>query len=308
MKVLITGASGFIGKNFLLKAPKDWKIFAFYNSSSDFPDFIKENSLSNTTPVKCDLLEKEQIKTFFSSNNDFDVCLYLAANANPTISVQDPKLDFDLNVTALINFLTYFKGKKLIFFSSGAVYDGIKGPAKGKPLDPKLPYAISKLAAEQYINFFHKERHDFSNYVILRFFGAYGPHEPERKIYSQLVRSFGIEKNHEFTIRGDGTNLIDAMFIDDAIEGILKIIESERTSNKVIDFCIGNPLTIKELILEAAKTFGINNPDIITQGTTAEPISFIGSSKEMKEICNFTPKTSLSDGLKILKDFCEKTA
>ena len=51
MKICITGASGFIGKNFLLKADKHWDIYAFYHTKDqDFLDFLKENKLDSVKP------------------------------------------------------------------------------------------------------------------------------------------------------------------------------------------------------------------------------------------------------------------
>ena len=124
----------------------------------------------------------------------------------------------------------------MIFFSSGAVYDGLTGLVSPESkLNPKLPYAISKLASEQYIQFFAKKG-QIENYIILRFFGAFGPYEPERKIYTKLVRAFALEGKDEFVVRGDGKNLIDAMYVDDTIDGILKVMASSE-KNKIVDFC-----------------------------------------------------------------------
>jgi len=307
MKVLITGASGFIGRNFLLNAPKNWNIYGLYHSSQDFPDFLTGHNLSHVQAVRCDLTQESQVKEFFSHENDFDLCVYLASHTNITASVTDVKHDLMTNVIGLITFLESFRGKQFIYFSSGAVYDGITGKVNEKMrLEPRIPYAIAKLSTENYIRFYHHHRKTFTSYIILRFFGAYGPYEPERKIYTQLVKTFGIDKRKEFTIRGDGTNLIDAMYIDDAITGLNKIIDNTTVANATLDFCVGKPLTITELLKEAAKILGIDDIKINYQGETAEPIEFLGNPDQMLKLYGFSPKTSLREGLLFLKDQIQK--
>ena len=55
---------------------------------------------------------------------------------------------------------------------------------------------------------------------MVRFFGAYGPYEASHKIYTRLVRAFALESRNTYTIYGDGANLIDAMYVDDAIDAV----------------------------------------------------------------------------------------
>ena len=76
--------------------------------------------------------------------------------------------------------------------SSGAVYDGLRGAVSpATPVSPRLPYAISKLASEQYLRFFAEHRGTVDSYVNVRFFGAYGPYEAARKITTQWLQGDG---------------------------------------------------------------------------------------------------------------------
>lgn len=306
MKGLVTGASGFIGKNFILNTTKNIEIVAIYNQSTDFLQFIERNNLKHVVPVQCNLLsEKEIIKNISHRYNKFDFCLYLAANGDPSISVKNPVFDLDSNVTSLINVIKNTKSNRFIYLSSGAVYDGLKGLVNPEvQLNPKLPYAISKMASEQYIKFFNKHGM-IDEYVILRFFGAYGPYEPPRKIYTKLIKNFYLKKNNEFTIRGNGKNFIDAMYIEDAVKGITKVIMSDK-QNLTVDFCSGTPLTINELVKKVARIFGIQTVKINKIGETAEYIEFYSSPAKMKQLFDFEPKMSLKRGLEKFVRFLEK--
>jgi len=304
MKLLITGASGFLGKNFLLAASKDWQITAFYNFSKDFLQFLSQHGLSNVNAVRCDLSDGVQAKSVFEKlPKEFDACLYLAANSDPRKSFDDPVFDLRSNVVALLNFLRFYRGKKLVFLSSGSVYDGSFGPVSPKtPVCPKLPYAITKIASEQYVKFYCEEKKTIGNYVVIRFFGAFGPYEPERKVYSKLVKAFALQKKKSFEIYGDGTNLIDAMYVDDAVAALRKCVEKD-VGSVVVDLPGGNPMAVTKLVEIAAKTFGVKNVEIIKKGKSVEPIRFTASMGEFENFFGFTPTISVEEGLKRLEKF-----
>lgn len=300
LKVIITGASGFIGKNLVLKSPRTWKIVALYNQTKDFPRFIKAHRLKHVIPVKCDLTSIAQVKKMAQqAGRHFDACIYLAANGNPALSIEKPLLDLKMNTDTVVNFLSSLEVRRFIYFSSGAVYDGLNGlVSTSSALSPTLPYAISKLISEQYIKHFHRTG-KIGNYIILRFFGAYGPYEPKRKIFTRLINDVILKSSNKFIIRGDGKNLIDAMYIDDAIRGIFKIIHS-RHKNLTIDFACGSPLTINELVRRCLKILGKSDVKIRHVGKTSEYIKFFVSHKVMEEEFAFQPEVSLNDGLLIL--------
>jgi UDP-glucose 4-epimerase len=294
--MIVTGASGFIGRNFLLRLPGDWEVTALYHRSQDFLHFVTERKLANIAPMRCDLTREEDVNAVAKSAGGADACVYLAANGDPAFSATDPLLDLRQNVVALVNFLRVLQVKRFVFFSSGAVYDGLSGlVSPDTMLSPRLPYAISKLASEQYVRFFAGQGR-ISEYVILRFFGAYGPYEPERKIYTRLIRAFALEAGNEFTVRGDGENLIDAMHVDDTVEGILKAVVGDGR-NLVVDFATGSPMTVNELVRKAAAAFHREPIVIRHEGAVPEYIRFRVSREGMKRHFGFEPKVPLEEGL-----------
>jgi nucleoside-diphosphate-sugar epimerase len=197
-----------------------------------------------------------------------------------------------------------FKIKRIVFFSSGAVYERLEGAVNPKLcVSPTLPYAISKLASEAYVKHFRKKE-VISDYLIVRFFGAYGPHESPRKIYTKMVEQFYFQRCDKFSVRGNGLNLIDAMYVDDAVEGVLRMANASL-GDSVIDFCGGHPITIRDLVLRAARVFGIAQPKIVQEGETAEYNRFFADPLPFKQRYGFEPKTSLAEGLRKLAKFLE---
>ena len=301
MRVAITGASGFIGRNFLASCPKDWHIDAFYRSAHDFPSFLRANC-PNATPVQCDLSNEHEVRRL--GVPDYDLCVYLAGNTDPQLSFADPLLDLKSNQLALVNFLSHIRADRLVYFSSGAVYDNLVGPVSPKSrLDPKLPYAISKLASEQYIRFF-KKKGNVGEYAIVRFFGAYGPYEPKRKITTKLVLRFAIEKKNDFEIYGDGKNLIDFMYISDVVKAIHLLIK-KRKKDVTLDLAVHKPVSVENTVKLAAKALGVKNLKLTKKGVSHEAIGFKSSDKTIERM-GFAPKVGFEQGIRLLASHLSK--
>jgi UDP-glucose 4-epimerase len=214
MRLLVTGASGFIGRNVLLRAPREWEIVATYNRTADLPAFVREQGLSHVRAVKCDLMSAADVAALSQSiGAKPDAMLFLAANGDPALSSKRPRWDLELNTVAFVNTLEQCPTKHVVYVSSGAVYDGLRGEVSpNTAVSPRLPYAISKLASEQYLRFFAEHRGTVDSYINVRFFGAYGPYEAARKITTRWFQSIAAGQR-EFMVRGDGKNLIDFMYV-----------------------------------------------------------------------------------------------
>lgn len=302
MRILITGASGFIGRNLLLRLTSKHSVIALYHKDKTFIRFLDEYGLNSVSSFCVDLANKKDLARLkVAIGNKIDACIYLAANGNPALSVKRPSWDLESNTISLINTCQTFNTKRFIFISSGAIYDGLNGKVSPKSkVSPRLPYAISKWASERYVEHFH-EIGKIGKYVILRFFGAFGPFEPPRKIYSKLVRALCLEGKSEFTIVDDGNNLIDAMPVDDMILNLERVINSNR-GNLIADFCLGSPLTVKGLVEEAGKIFN-KKVRIKHMGTVPEYARFWGSSRVMEDEFGFESTLSLAYGLEKLANF-----
>jgi nucleoside-diphosphate-sugar epimerase len=127
------------------------------------------------------------------------------------------------------------------------VYETLEGMlSPERVLAPRLPYSIAKLAAELL----------FASYVevpywTVRFFGAFGPGEPPFKLARRLVEAFA-KGGTTFEIRGDGTNVIDPMYINDAGHELLSIVATPG-ERRITDLIQGEGLTVREFVEVAYK-------------------------------------------------------
>ena len=304
MNLLITGASGFIGRNLIRSLPRDWDVVAVYHRSTDFPSFVEQLGRAHVRSVRIDLADEDAVRSLQSLARSIDACVFLAANGDPALSVAQPSFDLRSNTLSVVRLVENLRFRKFLYFSSGAVYDGLRGAVSPKvPVAPALPYAISKFASEHYLRHFQQEGR-IEDLFIVRFFGAYGPFEPERKVYGRLVRRFALEKNPRFTIRGDGHNLIDAMYIDDAIRAIRMLLTTAEPGT-IADCASGKPISLKRLAETAAEVFGIQ-AELSYAGSVPECIEFHSVDDTMRTRYQFTPDVELHEGLQRFADFLQR--
>ena len=302
MKLLVTGASGFIGRNLLAASPRDWAVTAVYNRDASFPDFIAAEGLAHVKPLRLDMADAGAVAALDEKQKSHEACVYLAANGDPAYSDHAPADDLRANAQAIVNLVNACRFGHLLFFSSGAVYDGLQGDVgPASALRPTLPYAISKWASERYVMHAQKKGR-IGTASVARFFGAYGPYEAERKIYGRLVRQFAFARSPKFTVRGDGRNLIDAMYVDDTVRGIRAILDRRPAQTATFDFYSGRPLSLKDLVTEAAATFGLQ-AEIEYAGEVPEYIEFRSTDRTMETQFGFRPAIELKEGLARFRDW-----
>jgi nucleoside-diphosphate-sugar epimerase len=297
VNLLLTGGSGFIGRNILCSLPTNWRVVAPYRHDNGFLSFLEEHVTADVVPIQTDLCDSSAVDRLAKHKAQFDACLYLAANGDPAVSVSQPACDLRSNTLALVTVLERIRADHLLFFSSGAVYDGILGGvAPSTSLAPRLPYAISKLASERYVAHFQRQGR-LGSATVVRFFGAYGRYEPPRKIFNRLVRQFAFDRDPRFTIRGDGRNLIDAMHVDDAVRAIHLLLRPHSSGVTTLDLASGSPLTLTDLVRQAGQAFCLD-AELSYQGEVPEYIEFFSTDKRMQDDYAFRPAISLADGLR----------
>jgi UDP-glucose 4-epimerase len=297
-RLIVTGASGFIGRNVLLRAPRDWDIVAVAHQAPGLEAFVAGHQLSNVRVIRCDLTNAAAVRALAAGAGRADAALYLAANGDPAVSAERPRWDLESNTVALVAFLEHCQVDHLVYLSSGAVYDGLIGAVSPvTPAAPRLPYAISKLASEHYVRFFSERRHAPGSYINVRFFGAYGPYEPTRKITTRWLLALAAGQR-EFTLRGNGENLIDFMYVDDAVDGMLRLVQAAGTS-ATMDFASGAPISLNAVVQAMARTLGVDVA-VRHQGATEEYIQFHSVDQSMRDRFGFVPTVAFDEGIQRL--------
>lgn len=240
--VAILGANGFIGKHLtkVLMQNSQLKITLFGRSpSNDFKDKLPYHKL--------DLNNTSQLEKYFKET---EIVYYLASDSIPSSSWDDPKFDVEKNLLPFIHFLNNgvkHKLRKVVFVSSaGTIY----GPSKEKLNDqtkkPFSPYGITKLAMENYLNYFevrHNIKHD-----IFRVSNVYGDGQDTSKGLG-IINTFleKIIKDHNITIYGNGENIRNYICVNDVAKLLSLSISSGADSN-IYNLASNDNISINQLV------------------------------------------------------------
>ncbi len=291
LKVLVIGGSSFIGRNFVTYAAKHGlNICATYFQDNAFRDFVRD--YADIESVKIDVTKDAPIKSF-------DTCLYLAGNSNHALAFENPGQDLTMNALGLVRFLEgadHFKS--FIILSSGAVYHGHRGFVSPRtPLAPEHAYGISKMAEESYVRFFTRTG-KIENHLILRLYHCFGPFEASRRIMARLLDAFVLRGAKEFTVDGDGTTLMDVLYIDELVRLLYNAITTQQFRNETLDVCSGSPLTLFELARNSAQALDIYAKISANPQVRIEPILYWSQPEANTRFLSSNERVSLKDGVK----------
>lgn len=264
MKVLVTGAAGFIGGN-LTQTLRDSGIhvqgidnFSDYYNPSMKAERVLQSNLSGVI-TKIDICDRTNLESMFRKFNPTHV-VHLAAQGGVRASKSNPQPYLNSNQIGFLNVLQLaeeFNVEKFIYASSSSVYgDDLQAPFKESDSlnPPKSLYALSKLSNEliaKYLPTHNTQR------IGLRFFTVYGPWgRPDMAVFrllssSLLGDSFKLTANLE--VKRDFT------FVDDVSRVVQELIDSRERleGSQIFNVAGGKPTSLSEL-LTIMKSLGIS--------------------------------------------------
>lgn len=320
MKVLITGAGGYIGSiatKLLLEI--GFEVVALDNFKRGFNDPLK--FLQNKFPKKLFIYKKDlrdDLTYIFKNHKNIDGVLHYGALCLVNESMEDPGIYFSNNVGGslnLLNTLVKFNVKNIVFSSTCAVY----GEAKYLPVDeahptnPSNPYGQSKKQVEEILQWFGKI-HGI-NYVILRYFNVCGASsdgqvgdskKPSVLLVQNVIRGvLGIEKFYltcPVVKTTDKTPIRDYINVVDLNMAHIKALDylQKGGGSEIINLGTGKGNSVLEIVKLIEKETGVKivlNKTTPRQGEYAE---MVASIKKAKKVLGWKPKHTLEDSVKSL--------
>ena len=328
MKILVTGAAGFIGaflSKRLLETTKD-EIIGLDNLNNYYDVSLKEARLNmlkqydKFTFIKGDISDKSFIDKLFDEYK-FDIVVNLAAQAGVRYSIDHPDVYIQSNIIGFYNILEacrYNPVKHLVYASSSSVYGGnTKVPFS---TDDKVDNPVSLYAATKKSN--ELLAHAYSKlYNIpttgLRFFTVYGPMGRPDMAYFSFTNK--LIKGETIEIFNYGNCKRDFTYVDDIVEGIVKVINKAPTKKdgedglpippyKIYNIGNNNPENLLDFVrilaeeLISAKVlpsdFDIkSHMKLVAMQKGDVPITFADTS-DLERDFGYKPCTSLRDGLR----------
>ena len=305
MKILVTGAAGFIGNNFcakLLDLKKNYQIIGIDNINNYYSPKIKKKRISrlkkykNFSFFKINLKDKKKIQNLFKKHK-FSEVYNFAAQAGVRYSVINPQAYLESNVIGFSNLIEIsknYKVKKFFFASSSSVYGDLnKFPIKeNNHLYPKNLYGLSKKYNEEVAKLYY-ENYKFKS-VGLRFFTIFGEWgRPDMFIIKYLIASYNKRK---FYLNNHGNHLRDFTYINDVLKNLLALRTKKINGFEVFNICSNNPVNLHKIIKLLEKK--IPKTNIQKRGMQlADIYKTHGDNKKLIKKVGFKSVTKFEDAL-----------
>ncbi len=331
MNILVTGSAGFIGSQLCINLlERGDKILGLDNLNDYYNIDLKKARLErhlnhkNYSHYHVDISDKDALMKVFKDNN-IDVVVNLAAQAGVRYSIENPDIYIQSNIVGFMNILECCRHNmisNLVYASSSSVY----GANTTKPFSvhdnvdhPLSLYAASKksneLMAHTYSNLF-----DLST-TGLRFFTVYGPWgRPDMALFKFTK---AIMNNNEIDVYNYGNHERDFTYIEDIIEGVVRVIDNPADSNvnwngknpdpgssfapwKVYNIGSNNPIKLNDYIAEIEKNLGRKAKVNLLPLQPGDVVATYADVEDLFKTFNFKPKYNIQDGVKNFVEWFKK--
>jgi UDP-glucose 4-epimerase len=235
-----------------------------------------------------------------------DVVFNLAGQSGAVRSMEDPWTDLDVNcrgnLVLLETLRTVNAGAKLVFVSSRLAYGrtGAGPVTEAQIVDPLCLHAVHKVAVEQYLKLYG---HLYGlRFTVARLTNPYGPGQPsERTAYGIVNRMIHLALSGEaVTVYGDGRQRRDYIYIDDAVDALLKLGEGDAGTGRLYNVGSGIGTPLVEMAKAITTMAGCGHVAFTAWPALAERIEtgdFVADITRIREEIGWEPRVPLADGL-----------
>ena len=322
MKILITGAAGFIGSNLSQRFLARGDDVVGLDNLNDYYDVnLKKTRLSplkehaNFKFVKLDLADRDGISHLFA-HEKFDKVMNLAAQAGVRYSIDNPHAYVDSNIVGFVNLLEgcrHHQIKHFVFASSSSVYG----------LNTQMPFSvhhnvdhpISLYAATKKANelMAHTYAHLYNLPTTgLRFFTVYGPWgRPDMALFKFTK---AILENKPIDVYNHGKMRRDFTYIDDIVEGVVRVIDKISTPNpkwssdapdpctspapyQLYNIGNNNPIELMHYIETLEKALGKTAQKNMLPMQAGDVAATYADVEDLERDIDFKPQTTVEEGI-----------
>ncbi|HWL64614.1 MAG TPA: NAD-dependent epimerase/dehydratase family protein [Actinomycetota bacterium] len=313
MRVMVTGAAGFIGSHLVDRLLGEGEEVLGV-------DDLSSGSLGNLGDARSSRLGKftfQRVDITSTALADLikrtkpELICHLAAQVDVRKSVKDPIHDAMVNLIGTLNLLqgaTEAGTRKVIFTSSGGCIYGEPDESRLPVTEdqvfspeamPESPYGVSKKVAYDYLRYFKAVQG--LDYTALALSNVYGPRqEPAAEVglEGQVVAIFcrKMLSGRPCTIYGDGSQTRDFLYVDDVVSGFLAA--REKGSGELINLGSGTELSVDDLYSKLATLTGTRFDPIYAAARPGELQRIVVGADKAGEVLGWSPQVTLDDGLK----------
>jgi UDP-glucose 4-epimerase len=297
VKALVTGGAGFIGSNLaraLLARGDEVRVL----------DNFSTGYRRNLEPLDANLVEGDlrSYERVAAAVNGVEVVFHQGALPSVPRSIQDPLTSSAVNVEGTLNVLLAARDarvRRVVFASSSSVYGDAPGMPRreSQPVAPLAPYAVSKLAAEQYCMV--ANRVFGVETVALRYFNVFGEHQDPLSGYAAVIPKFirMMLDGEPPTIFGDGETSRDFTHVENVVEANLAAAAEPAAAGRVMNVAMGSSHTLNDLVRTLRRLLDSDlEPDYAAArpGDVRESLADVSLAREL---IGYEPSVAFEEGV-----------
>lgn len=303
-RYLVTGGAGFIGSHLVeaLTAAGDAVRVLDDFSSGKAAHLEQAKHSGRLEVVKGDVREPAAVEAAAAG---VDGVFHLAALVSVPLSLAEPRRSFEINAGGSVNVLEAARAtgvRRVVLASSAAVYGDAAEPAREDetPLRPMSPYAVDKLAAEQYGALYSRQYG--LNVAALRFFNVYGRRQDPASPYSGVISVFAdrLRRRDGVTIYGDGSQTRDFVHVSDVVQAMMAAMHATRAGFTVCNVGTGEATRVDRLLETLAGIVGWQPPVDRQPARRGDIRHSCADIRRAQELFGYAPRCDLASGLREL--------
>ena len=312
MKVLVTGAAGFIGSHLAKRLlERGDTVIGLDNLNDYYPVSLKLARLASMEGdgfsfIKADLTDMETLSTLFEAM-EFDAVVHLAAQAGVRYSIENPRSYIESNIVGFANILECCRHnpvRHLVYASSSSVYGGNdKVPfSEDDRVDcPMSLYAATK-KADELMAFCYSSLYSIPA-TGLRYFTVYGPWG--RPDMAPFLFADAIVHGRPIKVFNGGDMLRDFTYIDDIVEGTVRVLDSapdesqceRNVPHRVFNIGCSNPVQLMDFIAEMEKAAGREAEKVMLPMQPGDVKRTFADTTKLEQAVGYRPKVSVGEGV-----------
>jgi UDP-glucose 4-epimerase len=296
---LVTGGGGFIGSHLVDRLLELGHAVRVLDNFSTGHRANLRRTLAHIELIEGDLRDPDTVRRAMQSA---EIVLHQGALPSVPRSVNDPRTSNAVNVEGTLNVLLAARDagvRRVVVASSSSVYGDTPTLPKVEtmPPTPRSPYAISKLAAEQYTCAF-APLYGLET-VALRYFNVFGPRQDPTSQYAGVIALFCTAALHgrPYTLQGDGLQSRDFTYVDNAVQANILAATAPDVAGQVFNIACGQRITLLDMVAILNRLIGRDLPIEYGPPRAGDVRHSLADIGRAQQLLGYAPAVDVAEGL-----------
>lgn len=297
--VLVTGGGGFIGSHLVDRLLESGHTVRVLDNFSTGRRHNLDQVRDQIELIEGDLRDAAMVEQAVRGT---EVVFHEGALPSVPRSVDDPFTSNAVNVDGTLNVLLAARDsgtRRVVIASSSSVYGDTPTLPKVETMStqPRSPYAISKLAAEQYTGVF-ASLYELET-VALRYFNVFGPRQDPTSQYAGVIARFctAALRGEAYPLQGDGRQSRDFSYIDNVVDANMLAAEAPDVAGQVFNIACNRQISLLDMITTLNKLVGADIPITYSPARSGDVRHSLADIDKARLMLGYQPRVSFEEGM-----------